>query len=139
MVLKDFYNHQNFVCLLDQTTDAEGETPLHTIAFCCNIAMMRFLLASTNPVVPQVLKVAGVKKTKTLRCNAFLALGHFLLRKKDDTQYEKSAQELYRLFVDLYGAKDAQILAAEQDSEGRNLLRLAEQANMKLFAEIARL
>lgn len=139
VVLKDFYNRPMFTCLLDQASDAEGETPIHAIAFYCNVAMMRFLLASTNPEVPLVLKAGGVKKTKTLRCNAFLALGHFLLRKSADAECERNAQELYRLFVELYGPKDAAILSREQDSKGRDLFFLAEKSSMSAFAQMLQL
>lgn len=134
VVLKDFYNRPMFTCLLDQATHSEGETPIHAIAFSCNVAMMRFLLASTNPEVPLVLKVSGVRKTKILACNAFLALGHFLLGNSGDGECEKRAQELYRLFVDLYGLKDAAILSKEHDSRGRDLLGLAKESNMMAFA-----
>lgn len=136
VVLKDFYNRPMFTCLLDQATNAEGETPLHAIAFNCNVAMVRFLLASTNPAVPLVLKAGGVKKTKTLHCNAFLALGHFLLGKSGDSECEKNAQELYRLFVELYGPKDAAILLKECDSQGRDLRCLAKASNMRAFADM---
>ncbi len=144
-LLKKHHENPRFINLLTQLT-LNAESPLHLICQTGNFHMLRFLIQIPDSLFDSPekhprywLKEMGrIKHTQTSN-NAFHCLCPRDAALENRTQLQDHAfrSQMFTMLVELYGAKEAAMLASEKNAHNHTLLDLSKaSANTELTQKV---